>query len=260
MSSRRPAAPAMGEKLLAACGELWVINLPSRPDRRAEFSAQLARLGLSLDQKGDAPQAHLFAAVQPAEPGAFPGIGARGCFLSHLGVLRQARDSGLERLLICEDDLDFSEALVDRGEAALARIAREDWAIFYGFPPAGIPPPPAGAAELIALAPGQEMLCSHFVAFRRPAIEALIPYLEAMLARPPGDPEGGPMHIDGAYNWFRRSRPDLRVLAAAPALGSQRSSRSDISAPTLKDRLPLVRALVRHARRLRNRLAPRSGA
>lgn len=260
--SRQRSAPAVGEKLLAACGDLWIINLPSRSDRRAEVSEQLARLGLSFadGQAGGRPQAHLFAACQPGEPGPFPGIGARGCFLSHLGVLRQARDAGVAGLLICEDDLDFSDALVDQGKAVLDRIARENWAIFYGFPPAGSPSPPAGTAELIELAPAQGMLCSHFVAFRRPAIEALVPYLEAMLTRPPGDPDGGPMHIDGAYNWFRRSRPDLRVLAAVPALGHQRSSRSDISAPTLKDRLPLVRALVRHARRLKNRLAPRTRA
>lgn len=183
----------MGEKLIAACGDLWVINLPSRSDRRAEASEQLARLGLSFadGQARNRPQAHLFAACQPGEPGPFPGIGARGCFLSHLGVLRQARDAGLTRLLICEDDLDFSEALVNQGEAALDRIAREDWAIFYGYPPAGISASPTSAPELIELAPAQEMLCSHFVAFRRPAIEALVPYLEAMLVRPPGGSRRG---------------------------------------------------------------------
>ena len=33
-----------------------------------------------------------------------------------------------------------------------------------------------------------------------PAIGPLIAYLERMVARPAGHPEGGPMHVDGAYS------------------------------------------------------------
>jgi glycosyl transferase, family 25 len=53
-------------------------------------------------------------------------------------------------------------------------------------------------------------------------------FLRQVLDRPPGHPEGGPMHVDGAYTTFRRNHPEFMTLAAIPSLGHQRASRSDI--------------------------------
>jgi hypothetical protein len=78
-----------------------------------------------------------------------------------------------------------------------------------------------------------------------------VPYLEAMQARPAGDAAGGPMHVDGAYFWFRRAHPHVRAVLATRVLGYQRPSRTDVHAPRWFDRLPgLHRAveLVRGAR------------
>lgn len=63
-------------------------------------------------------------------------------------------------------------------------------------------------------------------------IEAMVGYLEAMLKRPNGSPEGGPMHVDGAYSWFRRAHPGVAAYVCTPSVAQQRYSRSDISVPT----------------------------
>lgn len=86
------------------------------------------------------------------------------------------------------------------------------------------------------------------------AIARLVPYLQAMLERPSGDPAGGPMHVDGAYSWFRRAHPDLRTVLATPPLGYQRPSRTDVHALRWFDRLPGLHRVAALLRRVRTGL------
>lgn len=67
------------------------INLNRRPDRRMQFEAECAKMGI---------QAERFSAIANDVP-------ALGCLLSHLEVLRQARARGDERICIFEDDFEF---------------------------------------------------------------------------------------------------------------------------------------------------------
>jgi glycosyl transferase, family 25 len=234
------------ETMLAALGPIVVINLPFRADRLAEFATQLHRIGLSFDHR----QVRIFDAVRPDAPDSFPSIGARGCFLSHLGILRQAVAAGQDRLLICEDDLDFTPDALSRLPDLIAHLTTTDWSIFYGGY-GETPPGKAIAPGLVQPDPGQGVSCSHFYAIRGTAIPDLMHYLEAMLARPPGDPDGGPMHYDGALGWFRNAHPQHLTLAAVPPLGVQRPSRTDIHALRWFDRLPVVRDAVARLRRTR---------
>lgn len=240
----KPAGPAM----LDTIGDLVVINLPSRQDRRRDFTQQLTRIGLSETDS----RVRFFDAIRPDDAGPFRTIGARGCFLSHRGILRQACANGAERILICEDDLNFSSDFNLRAPAVMEALADRDWDIFFGFPPEQTAEQTQG---LISIPAEQPVLCAHFLALRQPALEALVPYLDRMLARPSGDPAGGPMDVDGAYSWFRREHPQIRTFAASPALGYQRSSKTDISEPGLKDRLPIIRSVTRSLRQLKNRLS-----
>ncbi|MBC7483864.1 MAG: LPS biosynthesis glycosyltransferase, partial [Rhizobacter sp.] len=93
---------------------------------------------------------------------------------------------------------------------------------------------------------------THFIGFQGEAIAAAAAYLAAMLERPPGDPDGGPMHVDGAYSWFRRAHPEFQTVLAVPPLGYQRASRTDIHDLAWFDKLPVVRELVSAVRRARN--------
>ncbi|MCI5210545.1 MAG: hypothetical protein D3910_17540 [Candidatus Electrothrix sp. ATG2] len=69
-------------------GKIYVINLPERVDRRREVTAALKRIGISF-----APgKVELFPAIRPTEAAGFPSPGVRGCFLSHLSVLKKAAE------------------------------------------------------------------------------------------------------------------------------------------------------------------------
>lgn len=238
-----------GAALLEAFERVIVINLPERADRRREIDAQLRRLGLSLDH----PAVVLFPAVRPATPGPFPSVGAHGCFLSHLAVLELIAGEGWHSALILEDDTQFGADAGTRLPDLVGRLAAEDWAIVYGFgAPAGIDVP-GGTGGWIALPPERGVRMLHFVGVRGQVAAELAAYLRTMMARPPGHPDGGPMHVDGAYSWFRRARPELLVLALEPAIAVQRASRSDIAAPRWFDGVPGLRGAVALLRRWRNR-------
>jgi hypothetical protein len=234
-------------QLLDAYERIYVINLRSRSDRRTEMAGQLQRIGLVLGSPG----VRLFEAVRPADAGAFPSRGARGCFMSHLGVLREAATDRLARVLILEDDLNFSGDFLERAPAALARAASPECAIFYGgYEIEALPSSTAGTVEIPA---NRVVRTTHFVGFDAPAVVAAVAYMEAMLRRQAGDPRGGPMHVDGAYSWLRRDQPALRTWAANPPLGYQRASRTDIHSLRWFDRTPVIRDAVAVIRRARNR-------
>jgi hypothetical protein len=235
--------------LSRAFDRIVVINLPFRQDRRDEMSEQLARVGLALGE----PPVQLFEAVRPADAGSFPSIGARGCFLSHLGALRAARADQVERLLILEDDCDFAQEPGAGVEDAMAALsAAGPWDICYGgYRVAG--DVPAGDGRWVGLPSDCPVATTHCVGFRSAAIQALVPFLEAMLARPPGDPAGGPMHVDGAYTWFRRQHAGMVTVAATPPIAVQRPSRTDIHDLQWYDRTPILRPVVGMLRSLKGR-------
>ncbi|WP_333830240.1 glycosyltransferase family 25 protein [Pararhodobacter sp.] len=239
-----PQPTAAGAALLETFGRVIVINLPERADRRAGLERELRRIGLTLDH----PQVTLFPAIRPDSAGGFPGIGVRGAYLSHLGVLEALLEKGWERALILEDDVAFCSDFETRFPPAAARLRAGPWDMAYGHATFTDLPAPQGLAELPADRP-LDLL--HFVGMRAQTARLAVPFLRAMLARPTGSPEGGPMHVDGAYNWFRAAHPGLRVLAACPPLAVQRPSRSDIASARWYDRLPGLRALATRLRQTR---------
>lgn len=224
------------DRLFASFDRLYILNLPSRADRRRDMAGELARIGTSLDD----PRVRLFPASRPAEPGGFASSGAHGCFLGHLAILREARDLGCHAILILEDDCDFAAGIETLLPPALDMLDVLGFDLFYGG--YDLPEGPGGgdlAATPLMLADcTAPVRTTHFLGLGRTAITALVPYLDTMLVRPPGSPEGGPMHVDGAYSWFRASRCDLSTWLARPLLGHQRPSPTDIAPSGALDRLP----------------------
>lgn len=225
---------------------VYVINLASRTDRRREIERQLSDIGVHVDGE----RVKLFAAVRPDGPGGFPTIGARGCFLSHLHILQDAQRRGLARLLILEDDADFQLDFMVRLQDMAGTLGAPDWSIFHGgwLATGGGAP---GTGPLWRLDPTMSVMGTHMVGLQGAAIGELVDYLQRMLQRPPGDPDGGPMHVDGAYYWYRRSRPERATLIAVPTLAVQRPSRTDVHVLRWFDRLPVIRDLAAVARRLK---------
>ena len=248
MSPPAPAArpTAAGAALLARFSAVRIINLARRDDRRREITGEFARLGLAID--GDRIAFHDAASF--ADPGGFRTPGARGCFHSHLAVLDQALAAGYPDILIVEDDLDFAPDAERRIPTTLDALADRDWSIFYGghlqWSGAGARNEPLAKAD-----PRDEFVGAHMIAMRIEGVARAVPYLQAMLTRPPGSPDGGPMDVDGAYGWFRAAHPDLQTWVAAPPLGVQRPSRTDIHPLGWIDRNPLTRSAAALARRVK---------
>jgi glycosyl transferase family 25 len=70
---------------------IYYINLESRPDRRKYFENQMKLVGLSVNR---------FNAIKHP-------IGAVGCSMSHLHLLKMAKVNNLDHILIMEDDITF---------------------------------------------------------------------------------------------------------------------------------------------------------
>jgi hypothetical protein len=236
--------------ILQVFDRIYVINLAARTDRRRDMVAQLRAVGIAADDPG----VEFFAAVRPDAAGGFPTIGARGCFLSHLAILNAAAGRGIGRFLILEDDLNFAKGFAGRFAPVAAALAATDWSIFYGDGRAGIAPGSAAASPLAVLEPSRRVETTHFIGFQPDAAAAAADYLATILTRPPGDPLGGPMHVDGAYSWLRRANPQLRTVIANPPLGYQRPSRTDVHPNAWHDRTFGVRHAASMARRIVNAL------
>ena len=247
---------ATKERLMSPFGTVFIINLEHRKDRRVQMNAELAKIGEAID--GD--HIRLFKASSFQEKGNFPSIGARGCFHSHLEVLRTAKAQGLARVTIFEDDIEFMPGASARLKEVSAALRERPCSIFYG----GVDldahtmevielasQDSAKGSALKAVQPSTPVITAHFITFDGNALELIIPYFEAMLRRAPGHSNGGPMHVDGAYSWFRKEHPELVTLAVAPKLAKQRSSRSDIAPLRWFDRYPIIKNFSELARNLK---------
>ncbi len=217
-----------------------VINLPERTDRRRAISIDLERFGMPLEPG----KVEIFRAIRPAEAGPFPSIGTRGCFLSHLEVFKEAKAAGVSRLLVIEDDLQISRRFPQFEEAFLDVLHSKDWGIAYFGHALELPP---SSTPMVVFE--EPVLLAHFYGVNGAILGRLIEFLEQLLQRPLGHPDGGPMHFDGALTTFRNQNRDLLTLVANPSVGRQRSSRTDIHPLRWFDRTPVIRDLVATARR-----------
>ena len=215
---------------------VYAVNLPERKDRRKLIVKELEVAGMPLTPN----QVEIFPAIRPDGAGGFPSIGARGCFSSHVAILKQAKQRGLSNVLIVEDDLAISPDFSTEQAAIVEQLRQQDWDfVYFGHVEE------VGGKSPVALVPFSEgVMTTHFYAVNGKIFDRLLRFLEELQQRPPGHPDGGPMHLDGAYSTFRSQNPDVVTLIASPNLGWQKSSRSDIYPNLWFDRLPGIRQLV----------------
>lgn len=232
-------------KVFDAFERIVVINLRERVDRRREMEAELRRAGIGAGDR----RLQFFAGIRPADAGLFPSIGARGCFESHLGVISEALRDGVSSVLVLEDDLLLHPAACVDQPALVERLAQGQWD--FAYPGHTLPVEQSGGAVRWKET-RSPLVCAHFYGLHRRVLADLRDYLEDCRRRPPGHPDGGPMHVDGAFSMFRRRTPAVVTLIASPSLGGQRSSRSDITTNRWFDRQPGVRLLAGLARKGKN--------
>lgn len=211
--------------IFAAFDRIRIINLPSRPDRRAEMNGELERLHLDAD-----PRVQFIDGVVVDDMRPWRSRGEKGVFLAQLGILRDAAAAG-ESVLILEDDVDFTAA-------ARTWDLPEGCDIAYGGYEATDP------SNLEA----SDIVGAHCMGFSARAVPALVPFLEELLDHP------SPPPIDGAYVWFRRQTEGFVTDFARPVIAIQRPSMSDIARGKL-DRNPVLRFPLQLARRSKRGLA-----
>lgn len=231
-------------KIVEYFDKIRVINLPTRPDRRRQIARELSRHGMPL-QPG---KVELFEAIRPEDDGGFPTLGLHGGFLSHLGVLKEARAAGLARVLHIEDDLQISRRFEECQEALVDQLRNVEWGLVYFGHPIELESTPVPT-----LVPySKPFVLAHFFGVNGIIFDRLVDFLERLRRRPPGHPDGGPMSIDGALNTFRAQNPDVVTWIANPNLGWQRSSRTDAHPLPWFDRTPVARDFVALLRRGRS--------
>lgn len=113
----------MSINLIDYFDKIYVINLRERVDRRAEMQEQFQEINISPSDE----KIRFFPAIRPTSEDGFPSIGARGCFLSHLSVLRDASQKGYARVLILEDDVNFVKDIKKR----IAVVRPSTWKLYW---------------------------------------------------------------------------------------------------------------------------------
>jgi glycosyl transferase family 25 len=230
----------------------FLISLEHRTDRRREAAVELGRIGLSLGS----PKLELHLARRPPDRGSFQTIGERGCFESHLSVLKRARALGCEKTLVFEDDIGFRNNFEIEEPGLVAELARTEWdLVHFGYRPAQVADRSSTMQRLFPFS--RDIIGATCYGVRGRILDRLIAYLEEIAARPPKHFAGGPMPVDGAYNVFRWQHADVKRFIGIPDIAYQRSSRSDIAVLPWFDRTQLVLELASGARSLKFALAAR---
>ena len=221
-----------------------VINLPERKDRLRVVSRQLALLGISFE----AVKVEIYVAARPTELCGFDSLGVRGCFLSHLAILKDALARGVKSVLVMEDDCEVPACNLKMIGQVAQRLQGREWGFCYLGHIESVSEPAPGASPGLIVFNGPVRM-THLYGVHGHILPALVEYLEGCLVRLPGDPVGGPMDVDGALTMFRAAHPEAITLLAQPAMAVQRSSRSDIRfnrwemTPGVKQAMALLRAL-----------------
>jgi len=221
-----------------------VINLPDRADRRADTREEFKRAGWPIETE----KADFYTAIRPESADGFPRAGVKGCFLSHMNAIKKARHDNLANILIMEDDIAFISDINRIADEALQELEQTDWGFLY-----------FGHEHTSDISSGKRLekitdplLLKYFYAVNGNIFDRFIDFLEQLLERPPGHPDGGPMYYDGALSTFRMQNRDINTFVVVPSLGWQKSSRTDVHSLSLWDEGIVLANLVTGFRKLKN--------
>jgi hypothetical protein len=222
-----------------------IIHLPDRRDRFQALSAELRDMGIDIRQ----PKVQIPHAPIPTDWTGWPSRGVYGNFLSHLGILRQALEDGLQTVWVLEDDAIFSRRMRREQLALVETLKEREWDLcFFGHSlKHELAEQPTGF-----VAPNADFIWAHCYAVHARALPRLVAYMERALVLPAHHPEGSRLYIDGAFTLFRRSNPDVVALVHNPALSIQKGCTSSLNDPKWYDTVAVTRPLVSLARRARD--------
>lgn len=219
-----------------------IISLRSRIDRRRRVLQQLSELGIDPEAFG----VRFFDGMRFEDPDGFPHRGVRGCFNSHLSLLKICGESG-RPALIMEDDVSFQNGSLTAASWLPEKLVSTDWDILYfGALHSDVTPKPG-----FNLHTG-DLIGSHCCAFKPAVAKRLAQYMEDRLTRPYGDPMGGKGFYDAASNDFRAQNPEVKTFLVSPFMATQFSSRTDLGTEKWYDRVPGLKSAAELARSARS--------
>jgi hypothetical protein len=225
---------------------IYVINLPERTDRRKRVTRELraARFDVHSDK------IRFYPGVRVSDAGGFMSAGLRGCFLSHYQVIKEARDAGLSKILVMEDDLVIKPEFRRSEDGLVRALEAKAWGFVYlGHV---LPTMKQEKSEVFQEYSGPVLL-AHFYGIHSAIYDRLLEHMHGVLTWPRYDPRGSRISPDGAFSMFRQLNPDIRTLVARPSLGEQGSSASDIM-PHWFDKIGWLRPGLNLARKVKYRL------
>ena len=155
-------------------------------------------------------------------------VGRVGCYLSHLEILRQARDKN-QNVLIMEDDVEFDEDCRQVLEASLDELCDLDYDMIY-FGGNILRPFYQVTKHWARLSHCQS---THCMAFNKKFLPAVVGFLENNSAQKTG------LAIDQLYaDWLV---PNCKAYIIVPMIARQRSDFSTIENKEMTYDLPVQR-------------------
>jgi hypothetical protein len=180
------------------------INLDRRGDRRSEFEQECEKMGLDVER---------FPAIAHPVP-------AIGCGLSHLAVLKLARERGYESVCVFEDDFEFLVGRSELDTVLSALPANYDVAMLGWYIFDSIPYDETFNKVLDATTGSAYIVHSRFY-------DTLIQNYEeasALFQQNPRDPH---LYLNDQY--WRRLQPAANWFHTRTRVGRQRTSYSDLT-------------------------------
>jgi glycosyl transferase family 25 len=222
-----------------------IIHLPNRRDRFESLSTELSDLRIGIQQ----PKVQIPHAPVPLDWVDWPSRGVYGNFLSHLGILRQALNDGLQTIWVLEDDAIFSRRMRREQQAVVETLKTREWDMcFFGHSLTHeLSGQPSGLVT-----PNADFLWAHCYAVHARVLPRLVAYLEQAVVLPKHHPQGSKLYIDGAFTLFRRFNPDVVAFVCNPALSIQKGCTSNLNDPRWYDRMAVTRPLIALARLARD--------
>ncbi len=222
-----------------------IVNLAVREDRRIETQEEFEKCGFSVRSE----KVDFFPACSPDESAGFPSPGVRGCYLSHKNILEEAIQDKLENILFLEDDICFSKRLPELNESIVSELQTLDWDIaYFGHT---LPAEKDVPHWELLTKPTQQ---THFYAINSGIFERFLRFLDDVMSRPPGHPDGGPMHYDAAIHTFRVQNPDVKAFYYTHNLGFQRPSKTDLHKTAFYDDLRLFKPITGFLRKVKGKI------
>lgn len=142
--------------------KIYVINLDSRVDRMESIRSQFNKIGLEFTR---------FSAIKETN-------GVNGCRLSHLAILKDAKEQGYKKILICEDDLALRKKFIHDIGGILENCLDCDMLYFHH-------PQPSDIKTNVNVVKHQAPWCTHMYAV---------------------------MNIDNVFNWVNDNNIDMHAI------------------------------------------------